>query len=566
MELSTLRKHAGLVCLAMCSLGSPAAAQLVETVELVPLDPTHGADFGQSVAISGDLAVIGSPWDDDLGSRSGSAYVFDLVSSQQLVKLLANDGAAFDEFGVAVAIDGNIVLVGADKSDQVGSNTGSAYLFDANTGVQLARLLPGDGGSQDGFGVSVALGGGYALVGAFRHDGQVAGSGAAYVFDVATGTQLAKLLAQDTGPGELFGCRVDMDGTRAVIGASAHMHSSSINGAAYVLDIATSTYDWELLASDGASYDSFGWPVALSGNSIWVGAPADDDMGNYSGSVYVYDLATGSEQAKLLAQDGFVNDRFGKALDVDGGLAVVGVYLDDDHGTNSGSAYLYDSGSFAAITKLTASDGDGGDLFGSSVAIEGSVVLVGTPNDYYNVNLVRSGSVYLFNLDCDDNGVLDYVQISQDASLDLNLDGRIDACECSATVQCLGLPNSTGAVAQLTTSGSYSLAVNALSLHVSSAAPKQLGLVLYGAPGPALPFGDGLLCQTAPRAKVGPAVKPDASGALTIHLDLSQGAPASGPAAILAFSDWVFQFVYRDPSGGGQGFNITSALRVRFCP
>jgi hypothetical protein len=133
------------------------------------------------VALSGNRALIGARGDDDRGGFTGSAYVFDVTTGQQLRKLTASDGAAGDEFGISVAINGNLALVGANADDDVGNSSGSAYLFDLGTGQQLIKLRPADLAANDSFGASVGLGGDLALV---SSPGDVVGGafGSTYVF------------------------------------------------------------------------------------------------------------------------------------------------------------------------------------------------------------------------------------------------------------------------------------------------------------------------------------------------------------------------------------------------
>ncbi|MCH8879727.1 MAG: AAA family ATPase [Planctomycetes bacterium] len=149
--------------------------------------PSDGAAidfFGYSVAISGTTAIVGAWGDDDNGAGSGSAYTFDITTGQQLAKLLPEDGSAGDGFGRSVAISGATAVVGAVYYDD-GSDSGSAYLFDTTTGQQLAKLLSDDGEPDDWFGLSVAISGPTAIVGAHRHDDNGSSSGAAFLFDAA---------------------------------------------------------------------------------------------------------------------------------------------------------------------------------------------------------------------------------------------------------------------------------------------------------------------------------------------------------------------------------------------
>ncbi len=321
--------------------------------QLLRLIPNGGGAprFGKSVSLSGTIAVVGAHLDNDNGDDSGSAYVFDVTTGQQLFKLLANDGDAGDHFGISVAVSGTIAVIGARSDDDNGDLSGSAYVFDVTTGQQLFKLLPDDGDADDLFGASVAVSGTFAIIGAAEDEDNGGASGSAYVFDVTTGQQLFKLLANDSSAsGDRFGTSVAIDGTVAVIGALDDEEAGSGSGSAYVFDVTTGLQLFELLAIDLAHSDVFGFSVAVSGNSAVISAIGDDDNGIGSGSAYIFDVTTGRQLFKLLADDGAEADLFGHSVAVSDTTALVGSLWDDDNGEQSGSAYVFD------ISRLTTTD------------------------------------------------------------------------------------------------------------------------------------------------------------------------------------------------------------------
>jgi nucleoside-specific outer membrane channel protein Tsx len=256
-----------------------------------------------------------------------------MVWTQQAV-LTASDRAGFDKFGSSVALSGDTALVGAFWK---ASQTGAAYVFVRNGAVwtQQAKLEASDGALSDHFGVSVALSGDTALVGAY---GQANYSGAAYVY-VRGGTawtQQAKLTRTGRAVQDYFGASVALSNDTALIGAYGHAIRT---GAAhiYMRSGTVWTHRAILTASDGVQYDAFGYSVALSGNTAIVGA---FEKANSSGAAYVYVLSqTGwTQQAELTASDGTGGDAFGISVAVGGGTAVVGAWEDD---TGAGAAYVY---------------------------------------------------------------------------------------------------------------------------------------------------------------------------------------------------------------------------------
>ena len=220
-----------------------------ETVKLLASDGAAGDLFGIRVAVSGDTALVGALFDDDFGSQSGAAYVFQRDAGGadnwgQVKKLLASDAATRDLFGYSVAVSGDTALVGAVGDDDKGGNSGSAYVFQRDAGGtdnwgQVKKLLASDGAVFDEFGHSVGVSGDTTLVGALLNDDNGSNSGSAYVFQRdAGGTdnwgEITKLLASDGAASDNFGYAVAVSGATALVGARLHDDNGSDSGAAYV--------------------------------------------------------------------------------------------------------------------------------------------------------------------------------------------------------------------------------------------------------------------------------------------------------------------------------------------
>ncbi|MDU9047378.1 MAG: FG-GAP repeat protein [Candidatus Electrothrix sp. Rat3] len=377
----------------------------VQVQKLLAGDGAADDEFGWSVSISGDTALIGADGDDDNGSDSGSAYVFVRSGStwSQQAKLTPDDNAADDWFGDSVSISGDTALVGADGDDDNGLDSGSAYVFVRSGSIwsQQAKLTPNDGAADDRFGYSVTISGDTALVGAYGDDDNGSGSGSTYVFvrSGSTWSQQAKLTPDDGAADDWFGDSVAISGDTALIGADGDDDNGSDSGSAYVFVRSGSTWSQQkkLIPDDNAAGDWFGWSVAISGDTALIGADGDDDNGSDSGSAYVFvrSGSTWSQQAKLTPDDGTAGDWFGASVSISGDTALVGADGDDDNGSDSGSAYVFvRSGSiWSQQAKLTPNDGTANDWFGASVAISGDTALVGTDGDDDNGS--DSGSVYV---------------------------------------------------------------------------------------------------------------------------------------------------------------------------
>ncbi len=394
------------------------SATPIEEAKLLAADAAAGDQFGYSVSLSGDTAVIGARFDSDdvNGLESGSAYVFIRTGTtwSQQAKLTAHDGEARDWFGVRVAISGDtaVVTADADDDDVNGVDSGSVYVFTrcGTTWSFQAKLTAADSAPVDLFGYSVALSGDTAVFGAKFDDDDVNGvdSGSAYVFtrSGSTWSQQAKLTATDGAPGDLFGYSVALAGDTVVVTANADDdHINGVDsGSAYVFTRSGSTWSQQakLSASDGAAGDLFGVRAAIFGDTALIGARFTDDNGEDSGSAYVFTRSgtTWSQQAKLLADDGAAGDDFGYSVAISGNTALVGTNSHDDNvnGVDSGSAYVFTrSGTtWSQYAKLTPTDGSAGDQFGGRVAMSGNTALIGSRLVDDDIKGRDSGAAYVF--------------------------------------------------------------------------------------------------------------------------------------------------------------------------
>ena len=326
-----------------------------EKIKLTASDGEVGDSFGQSVSISGNTAIVGAHLDDDACPsiefcNSGSAYIFTrsgngLWSEQ---KITASDAAESIGFGRSVSISGDTAIVGAGGTDDVLS---SAYIFTRSNDDGLWReetkLTASDAAANNSFGGSVSISGNTVIIGASSDDES---SGAAYIFirsDEEVWSELAKIKASDAArPGE-FGRSVSISDDTAIIGANGDDDNGRFSGAAYIFtrsDDGIWSEQAKLTASDGEKFDELGRSVSISGDTAIVGATDDSDKGNHSGSAYVFTRSgdgVWSELAKLTASDGARLDSFGNGVSISGGTAIVGAVCDDDNGSCSGSAYIY---------------------------------------------------------------------------------------------------------------------------------------------------------------------------------------------------------------------------------
>ncbi len=388
--------------------------------EITASDAALGDQFGNSVAIHGNTAIVGAPFDDttatdgDNIADSGSAYIFTKGSTgnwSQQAKLVAYDAAAGANFGGSVAIYENTAIVGAYGYDPNGpnaalENSGVAYIFirDNNGNwSQQAKLTATDAATGNNFGNSVAIYENTVIVGAWYGDNEGnTNSGSAYIFtrnSTGNWSQTKKFLSTDANAN--FGTSVAIYGNTIMVGIPGA--GSSKGGVQEYLREGTTWSDdiqGNISATDRIEGNEFGSSVAFDGTTIIVGADGNFDNGPATGAAYIFTKGEveWDQQAKLTATDAAESDGFGASIAISGNTAIVGASRNDAAGVDSGSAYVFTQGSdgvWRQRDKLRAPDAAADDNFGYSVAFNGETAIVGAPlTDDVGT---KSGSAYLFS-------------------------------------------------------------------------------------------------------------------------------------------------------------------------
>lgn len=354
---SRIWKRVDLRCFFVCAVATIAttpilAGQARQIARLVPDEATTDSSFGYSVATDGHTIIV--------GSQREAAYLFDAHTGDQLARLEARGRF----YGTSVAIDGTTAIVGSWSG---------AYVYDFSDLDQIIEtsLVPNDPPNTL-FGVSVDVSGGTAIVGsnADEHAGQF--SGAAYLFDTTTGMQVAKLTADDAQPGDNFGIRVALDDGRAVVGSVRASDSSGERpGAVYLFDAGIGEPEERQLAKydapSGTIGSNFGYSVDIRRDTI-LGAQS-------RGSTYVWSV--NGRPARVPMSEG--EHSWGHFASVSERFAVVGLPEDDRNGQQAGTTALYrfSSDELTFVEWITAEDGRPFDYFGQSVAVGGNYVVVG---------------------------------------------------------------------------------------------------------------------------------------------------------------------------------------------
>ena len=382
---------------------------VIDEQKLTASDGAPGHNFGRSIALSGSTIVVGAEGDVLGDNTQDAAYIFERQAGNwvERQKLTASDGVASHGFGFSVAVSGSTIVVGA-PFDAIGGNQGFVSVFERQgpSWVETQKLTGSDGRAQQQFGRSIAINGSTIVVGApFDTISSNSSQGSAYVFNRQGGswTETQKLTASDGAENDNFGTAVALSGSTIVVGSPRARGSNSAQGSAYVFNRQgrSWTETQKLTASDGRAEQQFARSIAVGGTTIVVGAMGDTIGGNSrQGSAYVFNRQGGSwtESQKLTASDGAELDFFGTSVALSGTTIVVGSPR-ATIGSNAaqGSAYVFNrqGGSWTATQKLTASDGEEFDSFGNSVALSGSTIVVGALFDTISGNRA-AGSAYVF--------------------------------------------------------------------------------------------------------------------------------------------------------------------------
>jgi hypothetical protein len=422
-----------------------------EDFKLTASDGDAGDWFGDRVAIDGDVAVVGAEENDDAGEQTGSAYVYRFDGSDWVeeAKLLASDAVATARFGISVAVSGDVIIVGADQDPEVADYAGAAYVFryDGSAWVQEQKLTASDGQSSDWFGWTVDMDGEVAVVGANGHEEggpNAFNSGAVYVFryDGSSWVEESMLTAFDADIADGFGRSLALDGEVLVVATPNDDDEGANTGAAYVFrhDGTDWVFEQKLLARDAHLFDFFGNSVDVQDDALVVGAWGESrNNAVFAGAAYVfrYNGTTWKQERKLIASDAQGNDHFGNSVSMSGDMILVGARFDNPAcptslNCNSGSAYLFqNNGHNRWIEKgwLRPTDMAYQDNFGQGVALSGNRAVIGALNN--DDAGADSGSAYIFFAlsDCDDNRRLDLCDLFFDSELDSDGNGMLDVCE-----------------------------------------------------------------------------------------------------------------------------------------
>lgn len=348
-------------------------------------NPTPSGLFGSSVAISGSTLIVGAPSEQTLGNPSialgGNAYDFvDLP-----IALTSPDVSPSGFFGYSVAVSGSTIVVGAFGESVSGlDQAGHAYIIDRATGA-ITMLTSPNPQAYGSFGWSVAISGATVVVGApLEAVSSLASAGHAYLFNATTGAPLATLTSPNEQLYGEFGDSVAISGSTVVVGADTEMVSGDASaGRAYTFSASTAAPIATLTSPNVQAGGEFGSSVGISGSTVVVGAPDESSTGLASaGNAYTFSATSGAPIATFTSPNAQASGEFGYSVGISGTTVVVGAPFETALGDfQAGNVYLFSTVGATLIASMTSPDAQAGGFFGFSVAISGSTVAVGAPDE-----------------------------------------------------------------------------------------------------------------------------------------------------------------------------------------
>jgi hypothetical protein len=511
----------------------------VRDARLLPQNSAPFDHFGASIALDGTTAAVGAPGLPQPNQDAGAVYLFERTAAGwiETVKLTANDSEPGDRFGSAVAMQGDSLIVGAPGDDDAASEGGSVYVFERVGGAwtQVQKLLGIGADTLEAVGWSLALDGDTFVAGAAddHHGGGQFDGGAAYVFTrTATGwAQQQRVIAGDGEAFDYFSRALDLQGDTLVVGSYSDNHGNSSNGGSvYVFRRSGTTWanTQKIVPADNSSNDNFGFALELVADELVVGAPSDTVGAAFSaGSVYVFEeTPTGFGQVqKLVAPAPTEFGTFGFDVALQGDVLIVGA----DGGasaqaTYAGAVHVYqrEGVTFELGFDLRATIIEQGSDFGSEVALDGEIALIGAPGDDAPVFGQNAGAVFAYVIE---------------PEVEVYCTAKVNGLGCTPAIGWTGSPS-----------------VSSTSPFVISAGQvlnQKTGLLLYGYAPNSAPFQGGTLCVASPIRRTsaqnsgGSANTDDCTG--TYAFDFNAWLQAGADPELSVGSQVFAQYWSRDP-------------------
>lgn len=411
-------------------------------------------EYGRTIAIDGHTLVIGAYEDDSCGDftsfASGTVYVYDLSTGEQQFQLsgLVND--TYTRFGIDLELTEEYIVVASNRG-RLNSRNGAVYIFDRFSGALLRTIQPEHENDFDSFGTSIDIDQGLLVVGAPTYGGGVSEEGAAYVFDLETGQELAICIAEDHGRGDKLGTDVSIQSGVVAAGAPGADDVVVRQGAVYLFDAVSGVQLAKVTTGQNWSQLSgFGEEVVQKDDLIIVGAPDQDASAFDVGAVHVFDALSHSQIAEIASPWGASTDRFGHAITCQGDFMLVGMERRAfSENPRYPRALMYDLQTLEIVMEFVPSRGSELAGYGSGVALSSEYAIVGMSPERNVQSAGHTGAAFVYELgtqacpvDLNTDGELNFFDVSEflvgyssgDLAMDFSGDGDLNFFDVSAFI------------------------------------------------------------------------------------------------------------------------------------
>ncbi len=430
MHSNTLSKLITMSTIGFCSSVAPAQ----HTYLAFPLEsPSPAMDnaFGVGLAMNEEYLAVGSYRDNISTGHDGRVYLYDADTGAYVRTINRTSASPNGSFGRSIDFDNDLMLVGSPVDGQPGIGTpGAGFLYNANSGALIANFYAQIRNPGDRIGNSVAIQEPLALLGAPGFDAGGHNAGAVHAFSTSLLFQITTLLPDEPIVDEFFGASVAIQGDYIVVGAPAEFSSTTLTGSVYVFDVTTGAQLHRIVPPGSAPGDTVGASVDISDGIIAIGAPYNDTGANAAGIVYLYDAHSGALLNTYTPPNPGTLDRYGTSVSIESGVLVVGAIGRGESLLDAGSVFIYSPDSVNEFSPQSISSGQ---WFGWSVVInDGRIAASGI--GFGGVEGYAALLGRFCNADINFDGVRDFFDVSAfiKFAIDYNGDGTFDFFDVSA--------------------------------------------------------------------------------------------------------------------------------------
>ncbi len=358
--------------------------------------PESNDNFGEITFIDGNNLIVGVDEDNTGAINAGSIYIYDIPTGALLHTINNPTPDTDDNFGSRTTINGNNLIIGVENDDTGAIDTGAIYIYNISTGALLHTINNPTPEADDRFGAYTTNEGTNLIVRASSDNIGATDAGSIYIYDIPTGALLQTINNPTPEADDRFGSRTTIDGNNLIVSDSNDDTGASDAGSIYIYDIPTGALLQTINNPTPEAGDRFGVRTTIDGNNLIVGDYRDDTGATFAGLIYIYDIPTGALLHTINNPTPDIGDFFGLRTTIDGNNLIVSVYRDDTGATNAGSIYIYDIPTGTLLHTINNPTAEASDLFGLRTTIDGNNLIVSDFRD--DTGATNAGSIYIYDI------------------------------------------------------------------------------------------------------------------------------------------------------------------------